>query len=114
MTFNWGPVPEPEDATYTLEIGENFDFNPTLPGLQKTRLTSTTFSMVLPPGTYYWRVKAVDSQGNGGDWAYAPYAFKVGEFPVALVITFAVVIVICILIAGIIKAARKKNHYYYY
>jgi hypothetical protein len=114
VTFNWGAVPEPEGVTYTLEIGQNFDFNPPLPELQMTRLTSTTFNMDIPQGTYYWRVRAVDSQGNEGNWAYAPYPFKVGEFPLAPVIIIGAVIIVIILFVGIIRAAKRRDNRYYY
>jgi hypothetical protein len=114
VMFTWGPVPEPEDVTYTLEIGENFDFSPPIKELQMTRLTSTSFHMEIPPGTYYWRVRAVDSHGNEGDWAYAPYAFKVGQFPLAPVMIGAIVIAVLILLISIIKAAKRKSDTYYY
>jgi hypothetical protein len=114
VTFTWGPVPEPEDVTYTLEIGENFDFNPPIKGLQMTRLTTTSFHMEIPPGTYYWRVRAVDSHGNEGDWAYAPYAFKVGQFPLAPVMIGVIILIVIILLISIIKAAKRKSDNYYY
>jgi hypothetical protein len=114
VTFNWGPVPEPVDVTYTLEIGDNFNFNPPLSGMQKTRLTGTSYNIELQPGTYYWRVKAVDSAGNEGDWAYAPYAFKVGEFPLVPVIVGIVVLAIIIIFAKIIQALKKTADHYYY
>jgi hypothetical protein len=114
VTFTWGPVPEPEDVTYTLEIGENFDFNPPIKDLRMTRLTSTSFHMEIPPGTYYWRVRAVDSNGKEGDWAYAPYAFKVGQFPLAPVMIGAIILIVLILLISIIKAAKRKSDDYYY
>ena len=114
VTFNWGPVPEPEDVTYTLEIGENFDFSPPIAKLKMTRLTATSFNMEIPPGTYYWRVKAVDSHGNEGDWAYAPYAFKVGQFPLAPVLIAGIVIAVIILLIGIVRGARRRDDRYYY
>jgi hypothetical protein len=114
VTFNWGAVPEPEDATYTLEVGQNFDFNPPISGMQKTGLTDTSYNMQLAPGKYYWRVKAVDSKGNEGIWAYAPYPFKVGEFPLVPVIIAAALIFVIIMFVKIIKAANRRNDRYYY
>ena len=48
--------------------------------MRKTGLTGTTYSVKIEPGTYYWRVKAVDGAGNEGEWAISPYPFKVGFF----------------------------------
>ena len=80
VTFSWGSVSDPSGITYTLEIADNVNFLPLKPGMHKTGLAQTHYTVDIEPGTYYWRVKAVDGAGNNGYWAYAPYPFKVGEF----------------------------------
>lgn len=114
VAFQWGPVPEPKNVTYNLEIGSNFNFNPPLSGMQKEGLNSTNISIELPPGKYYWRIKAVDNYGNEGDWSYSPYPFAVGQFPVALLIIAAAIIAVIIIVARIIKSAKRHNDDYYY
>ena len=80
VTFTWSEVSDPSSVTYTLEIDDNLSFFPLEPGMRKTGLTGTTCSVKVEPGTYYWRVKAVDGAGNEGEWAISPYPFKVGFF----------------------------------
>jgi len=80
VSFNWSGVADPSGITYTLEVADNYDFLPTKPILRKTGLTETSCALNIAPGTYYWRVKAVDGAGNESQWSYAPYAFVVAEF----------------------------------
>ena len=80
VTFNWTKVDDPSGVAYILEISENLNFFPLKPGMRKTGLTETTCGVKVEPGNYYWRVKAVDSAGNEGEWAISPYPFKVGFF----------------------------------
>jgi hypothetical protein len=78
VTFTWTEVSDPSGVTYILEIDDNLSFFPLEPGMRKTGLTQPTCTIRLEPGTYYWRVKAVDGAGNESDWALSPYPFKVG------------------------------------
>jgi hypothetical protein len=80
VTFTWTKVDDPSSVTYTLEISENLNFFPLKPGMRKIGLTETTCGVKVEPGTYYWRVKAVDGAGNEGEWAISPHPFKVGFF----------------------------------
>ena len=80
VTFSWTKVDDPSGVTYILEISENLNFFPLKPGMRKTGLAETTCGVKVEPGTYYWRVKAVDGAGNEGEWAISPYPFKVGFF----------------------------------
>ena len=79
VTFNWTSVSDSSGITYTFEVADKVDFASIEPGLRQTGLTSTNRTISIAPGTYYWRVKAVDGAGNTSHWAYAPYAFQVGE-----------------------------------
>lgn len=80
VTFKWVGDSDSRDVTYTLEVANDVNFSAIKPGMQRTGLTETSCTIEVPPGTYYWRVKAVDGAGNESYWAYAPYAFKVAEF----------------------------------
>lgn len=82
VAFTWTDVSDPSGVTYTLEIGDNLNFFPLAPGMRKTELAQPTCLIELEPGTYYWRVKAVDGAGNQGEWTLSPYPFKVGFFSV--------------------------------
>jgi hypothetical protein len=80
VLFNWTPVSDPSGITYTLEVDNSLRFFPLEPGMRKTGLTKPSCNMNLEPGTYYWRVKAIDGAGNESDWSLSPYPFKVGFF----------------------------------
>ena len=67
-------------VTCTLEIADNLDFFPLASGMRKAALTQAICPGNLPPGTYYWRVRAVDGAGNESEWALCPYPFKIGFF----------------------------------
>jgi len=80
ITFRWQPVEDPSGVSYALEVGHNVKVWP--PVAMRTGLTNTTCTINLEPGTYYWRIKAVDGAGNESNWEYAPYPFRVGMFSV--------------------------------
>ncbi len=78
VTFRWEDVSDPSGVTYTLELGTNIKVWP--PTAIKSGLTTPTCIIRLEPGTYYWRVKAIDGAGNESGWEYAPLPIKVGLF----------------------------------
>ena len=82
VAFTWTGVTDTSRASYTLEIASNLNFFPLTAGMRKTELTQPTCLVNLPPGNYYWRVKAVDGAGNESDWSLSPYQFKVGFFSI--------------------------------
>lgn len=79
VTFTWTGVSDPSGVSYTLEVASDCNFTMIKPGMQVSGLTGTSYTVDVTPGTYYWRVKAVDGAGNESYWAYSPYAFKVAE-----------------------------------
>ena len=83
VAFTWTDVDDPSGVTYTLEIADNLNFFPLAAGMRKADLTQPACIATLDPGTYYWRVKAVDGAGNESQWTLSPHAFKVGFFSVA-------------------------------
>jgi len=109
VTFKWEPVSDPSGVSYTFEVGTNTQVWP--PTVTKTGLTSTTCAITLEPGTYFWRVKAIDGAGNESDATLAPYPFKVGFFSIWLVVggilIFAVVFIL------IVRAFFRRMREYY-
>ena len=79
VSFSWSEVSDPSGITYTLEVADNYEFLPTKPIIKRTGLTETSCALNIAPGTYYWRVKAVDGADNESEWSYAPYVFVVAE-----------------------------------
>ena len=67
--FSWDPVPGA--ARYEVDINSSEDFSPgsrvccskTVAG------TSITPTRVLRDNTYYWRVRAINADGNAGPWS---------------------------------------------
>jgi hypothetical protein len=111
VAFSWTEVSDPSGVTYILEVDDNLSFFPLEPGMRKTGLNKPGCTMQLPPGTYYWRVKAVDGSGNESDWALSPYPFKVGLFSTwYLVIGGLIFVVIFILI---VRAFFRRIREYY-
>jgi hypothetical protein len=109
VTFSWTPVSDPSGITYTVEVGENLEFFPIKPGLKKTDLTDTATSMKIPPGTYFWRVKAVDGAGNEGEWQVSPYFFKVGVISFWFLVAggAAVILILIFLIRAFFRRVRE-------
>jgi hypothetical protein len=111
VTFNWTQVSDPSGVTYTLEIGDNLNFFPLAPGMRKTGLTKTSIAVKLEPGTYYWRVKAVDGAGNESGWGLAPYPIKVGSISSWYLAIGAIVFIIVLIL--IVRAFFRRIREYY-
>jgi hypothetical protein len=112
VNFIWSQVSASGGVTYTLEIADNYNFSSVNPAMRVSGLTQTNFTMVLEPGTYYWRVKAADGTSNEGEWSYSLYSFKVGLFPTWVIA--AGVIVYIILLCWLIKTLiNRRNRYPY-
>ena len=111
VAFAWTEVTDASGVTYTLEIADNLNFFPLAAGMRKTNLTQPNCLVRLEPGTYYWRVKAVDGTWNESEWAFSPYPFKVGFFSVPYLIIGGS---ICFLIFVFIIRAffRRLGEYY--
>jgi hypothetical protein len=111
VTFAWTDVFDPSGVTYILEIDNDLSFFPLAPGMRKTGLTQPTCTMRLEPGTYYWRVKAVDGAGNESEWALSPYPFKVGLFSAWTIAGLIIVFLIAFIF--IIRAFLRRVREYY-
>jgi hypothetical protein len=113
VTFTWMPAKDDSGTVlYSVEVADNMNFFPLMPGMRRTNLTDTTVTMNIEPGTYYWRVQAVDPSGNKSKWALSPYAFQVG-----LVNFWAVVgasLVLLVIFIFLLRAFIRRVRGYYY
>lgn len=64
--FDWS---DEDEATYHLQVDNNIDFRS--PEIDESELirSSFTFTVLLPDGTYYWRVRTIDTAGNVSPWS---------------------------------------------
>jgi hypothetical protein len=111
VVFSWTPVSDPSGITYTIEVGENLEFFPLKPGMKKTGLTDTSCTIDVPPGTYFWRVKATDGAGNEGEWQVSPYFFKVGVISFWFLIGGGLVVIVVFVL--LVRAFFRRLHDYY-
>lgn len=112
VIFIWEEVSDFSGVTYTLEIARDLNFFPLMPGLRRSELTGTTCTVDLEPGTYYWRVRAVDGAGNEGEWTLSPYPFKVGLFSAWWLMAGGLVC-LAILVFLVRAFFRRLKGYYY-
>jgi hypothetical protein len=70
--FSWAPVPGA--AEYEIEVNSSHppDWAPSSRVCCKKTVVGTTFSstQIFADNTYYWRVRAIDVNGNAGVWNY--------------------------------------------
>ena len=69
--LDWSTVTDATAVHYQVQVDNSADFSS--PAESKTWVNSSwwTVSSVLSPGTYYWRVRAVDAAGNTSAWTSA-------------------------------------------
>jgi len=109
LTFQWMVVTESSGVSYKLQITSAPSFvNLTIP--EVSGLTETSYTLPqgqsLPYGTYYWRVKAIDSAQNDSGWT-APHSFQVGLMPLWTFIV--IVVVIGMLVAALVYRFALKR-----
>lgn len=68
VVFSWNPVPGA--ATYNLQVSPNGDFA-NFVVINQTAIKGTRFAPpeTLDNGSYFWRVQAVDANGDKGTWS---------------------------------------------
>jgi len=94
-----------------VEVGENLNFFPLKPGMKKSGLTQNICTFDIEPGTYYWRVRAVDGAGNAGEWAISPFPFKVGLLSIWSIVAGAVIFLIIFILLLRAFFRRLKEYY---
>ena len=113
VTFTWMAAKDDSGAVlYTLEVADNLNFFPLMPGMRRSGLTEPTVTMNIEPGTYYWRVQAQDPSGNKSKWALSPYAFQVGLVSLWLIIVASLVLIIVFIM--LLRAFIQRIRGYYY
>ena len=112
VAFSWKEVSDTSGVSYIVEVGNNLNFFPLTPGMRKTGITEPMTTMTIQPGTYYWRVRAVDGAGNEGEWALSPYPFTVGFFPLWVLIAGALLFLILFILLIRSFSQRLKEYYY--
>jgi hypothetical protein len=110
VKFEWSEVTDESGVTYTLEIARDLNFFPLEPGMRKTELTKTNCLISMPPGTYYWRVRAVDLAGNESQWALSPYPFRIGFISLPYLIV-GILLAALILVLILRTAFRRIREY---
>jgi len=89
ILLDWEDVTDKSmPVTYTLQLASNDGFSSGSILLEKTELSDSEYLMDLsktpslrPRRSYYWRVRAVDSAANAGEW------IKAGEIKIAPIST---------------------------
>jgi hypothetical protein len=92
-------------------VAENFNFFPLMPGMRRSGLTESTVTMNIEPGTYYWRVQAVDPSGNKSKWALSPYAFQVGLINLWIVAGAGLLLIVVFIL--LLRAFIQRMRGYY-
>ncbi len=114
VTFTWMPSKDDSggQVAYNLEVADNLNFFPLMPGMRRANIKDTQVTMTLDPGTYYWHIQAVDAVGNKSGWALSPYAFQVGLINMWLVVGASLVLLVVFILLLRAFIQRLKEYYY--
>lgn len=69
-TLDWADVSDPSGVTYRLQVDADAGFSSPATDVVGLADSELTLAAALPLGTFYWRVRSVDSAGNGS-WSEA-------------------------------------------
>jgi hypothetical protein len=123
--FEWSAVSDESGVSYSLQIAVSPDI--TAAGefvdslIQATALNGTSYTVtqgLLPEGTYYWIVRAVDGAQNQGAWT-APYALQLGSSLPQVGSGLPLWALIAIIVGGVgilivvIRAVLHRRRYYW-
>jgi hypothetical protein len=112
VMFTWTACSDPSGVTYTLQINKgDMNWFPPQPGMVQKGLSQPNYVTRLGPGTYFWRVKAVDGAGNESDWQISPYPFQVGLFSGWYLAVGAIIFLIIFIF--IVRAFFRRVREYY-
>jgi len=112
VTFTWMAAKDDSGAVlYTVEVADNLNFFPLMPGMRRSSLIDNSVTINIEPGTYYWRVQAVDPSGNKSKWSLSPYAFQVGLINLWIVAGASLVLIIIFIL--LLRAFIQRMRGYY-
>lgn len=111
VTFAWSDVSDPSGVTYELQVSERTDFVTSL--IKQTGLTSAAYSATdaeaLPPGEFYWRVRAIDGAGNASEWT-SPTLLKTAYVSTLIfIVAISVLLLLGLLLIILIVAMRRPR-----
>lgn len=118
VRFDWTDVSDPSGVRYSIQVSEQSNFVDLLIGIDglAESMYTLTEAESLPPGSYYWRVKATDRAGNESDWTKpalvktAVMSIKSAVIVVVAVLGFFIVIsIVPRLIRKLIKSMKSDN-----
>ncbi|MBL8165339.1 MAG: hypothetical protein JNJ61_25375, partial [Anaerolineae bacterium] len=72
--LGWSPVTYASALTYQLQVDDNFDFSS--PVISFGGLGTSYTTNLLTDGLYYWRVRAINSDGGSGLWSLT-WSFRI-------------------------------------
>ncbi len=119
-TFTWSNVTDPSGiASYDLDTygGDDSLMSISVP-IEDVSFQGDIVAYTLPekyalsPGTYHWRVRAIDGAENEGDWT-EPQSFHAGILPQWAMITITVGLLLGVIL-GVGVFIRRRMGYYYY
>ena len=119
-TFTWSNVADPSGiVSYDLEIygGDNPAVSISVP-IEDVSFQGDIVAYTLPgkyalsPGTYHWKVRAIDGAENEGNWAEVQ-SFHAGVLPQWAMITITVGLLLVIILGVGIFIRRRMGYYYY-
>lgn len=77
-SLDWSDVSDPAGVTYQVRLyNSSWSVISEISGLTASEFPVASFGS-LPDATYYWKARAVDGVGNGGDWPTS-WAFKLAD-----------------------------------
>lgn len=106
VDFDWDNASANGKFTYNLQIATEKDF--TRPVVLKTNLPESSYTLeqneALPEGSYFWRVRAIDTYGSQGQWS-EPQSFSITPMGTVdrILVTAVTVIIVAVLLAFVFR-----------
>ena len=118
VIFGWSEPSHSSALNYILEISNDPGFTLSSTPESHEVYGKNSFTVWLRPGTYYWRIMAVDRSGGHSNWYASPYAFQVSEGSIFMaecldffhrysIFTILVIVVIAFVLWSIISAIMR-------
>ena len=111
--LRWSADTDQEGLKYSLQISKTPDF--TIVTVERDDITGTSFNLlksVLPdPGTYYWRVRAVNDADEVGPWSNSWALASSAASPLVIAIALTIIaLLLAMIIFGIIALVSRSRY----